>query len=234
MGVMDERSSRLFVGVCLLVLLWIGTYWLYEPGGKTPAISFDVPATGASDPGGVRPDPSRGGPGGGAGADPSGVPISSDPPPGSNGQDPDLRVVPPAFRQHTVRQGETFGSIARLYFGPDASDSIIARANPLRDPRRIKAGDVVAVPVDPGNIQGVVARPDGAPVEPPPPQTPPYVEYRVKAGDSLSRIAQSYYGSTRHADFIFQSNRDVLSSPDRLRVGQTLRLHPLPTEPGNP
>ncbi len=253
MGVMDERSSRLFVGICLLVLLWIGTYWLYEPGGsagaggrggrgKSLAISFDGPDPAMIDATVGQPGPLAGGgvqqvnPGGGAGSDgaTTGAVAPVDPSPGSGTQGSDLRVVPPEFRQHTVRQGETFGSIARLYFGPEASDSIIARANPLRDPRRIKAGDVVAVPIDAGNIQGVVVRPDGAPVEPPRPQTPPSVEYLVKAGDSLSRIAQSYYGSTRHADFIFQSNRDVLSSPDRLRVGQTLKLHPLPTEPGNP
>lgn len=217
MGVMDERSSRLFVGVCLLVLLWIGTYWLYDPGadnaGRTPTISFDPP----DEPMPVEPEP-----------------VVFEPPPPVEEPRPGLRVVPPAFHQHTVRQGETYESIARQYFGPSGSASVIARANPLKDPRRLKAGDVIDVPVDPDNIQGVVVRPDGVPAEPLPPQIPPVVEYQVKAGDSLSRIAQSYYGSTRHADFIFRSNRDVLSSPDRLRVGQTLRLPPLPAETANP
>jgi len=220
MGVMDERSSRLFVGICLLVLLWIGTYWLYDPaGGKaggTPTISFDMP----------DPPPTVG---------PAPAPIVFEPPPPVVDTRPGLRVVPPDFRPHTVRPGETYESIARQYFGPQASASIIARANPLKDPRRLKAGDVIDVPVDPDNIQGVVVGPDGAPAEPLPPPSGQAVEYLVKPGDSLSRIAQSYYGSTRHADFIFRSNRDVLASPDRLRVGQTLRLPPLPAaEPGNP
>ncbi len=233
MGVMDERSSRLFVGVCLLVLLWIGTYWLYEPGesrgGRAANISFDPPD---ADPPGAR----AGADGAGAGS-PSRPPVPAvrfEPVPEPPEPDPGLRVVRPDFRPHTVRAGETFESIARQYFGPSAPASIIARANPLKDPSRLKPGDVVDVPLDPDNIQGVVVRADGTPAEPPAPQTPEAVEYLVKPGDSLSRIAQSYYGSTRHADFIFRSNRDVLSSPDRLRVGQTLRLPPLPTEPADP
>jgi nucleoid-associated protein YgaU len=225
MGVMDERSSRLFVGICLLVLLWIGTYWLYEPGGGkaggNPSISFD-PSDGSAP---VQPTPE-------AARDP--IPVRFEPVPPPAELDPGLRVVAPAVRKHTVRQGDTFESIARQYFGPEGSASVIARANPLKDPTRLKPGDVIIVPEDPDNIQGVVVRADGAPAEAPPPQTPPAVEYLVKPGDSLSRIAQSYYGSTRHADFIFRSNRDVLSSPDRLRVGQTLRLPPLPAEPANP
>lgn len=226
MGVMDERSSRLFVGVCLLVLLWIGTYWLYDPGadnaGRTPTISFDppdgpAPALTGGDP--PLPEP---------------IPVRFEPVPPPDDPDPGLRVVPPVFRQHTVRENETYESIARLYFGPQGSASVIARANPLKDPRRLKPGDVIDVPAEPDNIQGVVVRADGERAEAPPPRTPPVVEYRVQSGDSLSRIAQSYYGSTRHADFIFRSNRDVLSSPDRLRVGQTLRLPPLPAEPTSP
>lgn len=221
MGVMDERSSRLFVGACLLVLLWIGTYWLYDPdgtaGGRTPSISFDTP-----DPPAV------------VARAPAPVPVVFEPVPPPAASDPGLRIVPPVIRQHTVRRGETYESIARQYFGSAGSAAVIARANPLKDPRRLKAGDVIDVPVDPDNIQGMVVRADGTPAEAPPPRTPPTVEYLVKPGDSLSRIAQSYYGSTRHADFIFRSNRDVLSSPDRLRVGQTLKLPPLPAESSNP
>lgn len=53
------------------------------------------------------------------------------------------------------------------------------------------------------------------------------VEYLVKPGDSLSKIAQNFYGSARHADFIYQSNRNTLRSKNSIRVGQTLKLPPL-------
>jgi nucleoid-associated protein YgaU len=28
---MDERTSRIFIGLCLLVLVWIGVYWMWQP-----------------------------------------------------------------------------------------------------------------------------------------------------------------------------------------------------------
>ena len=228
MGAMDERSSRIFVGICLLVLLWIGTYWIYDPGPSPQAatISFDqpdqpdrVPPAPYRNAGPVAPapDPTPAAPG----------PVTLDPGPArAEPVQPGTRVVPPEFREHVVAEGETFETIARVYFGSASFGPVIARANPLKDPRRLRAGEVVRVPVDPGNVQGVVVREDGAPD--PPPRPDPVVEYVVKPGDSLSRIAQSYYGSERHADFIFRANADTLASPDRLRVGQTLRLPPLP------
>lgn len=223
MGVMDERSSRLFVGICLLVLLWIGTYWLYEPGGrKQPTIRFD-PATATDTP---QPPPS-----GPVASNPI-PPVRFEPVVPPTRTDPGLRVEPPDVREYIIRPGDTLESIARDQLGSASLASAIARANPLKDPRRLRVGEMLRIPVDPDNIQGRVVREDGTPPEQPVPiHVPPVVEYRVKAGDTLSRIAQSYYGSVRHADFIFRANRDILSSPDSLRVGQTLKLPPLPTEP---
>lgn len=228
MGVMDERSSRMFVGVCLLVLLWIGTYWVYDPNrrGRNAEISFAQPETPAN-------------------AQPATVvepltqpPIVEAPPPAivpSEAGEPGegLRVEPPRFRDYTVRANDTYESIARRELGSASLVGAIARANPLKDPTRLQPGQTLRLPLDPDNIQGrVVAEDSGRPVVPPAPQTPPAVEYSVKPGDTLTGIARSYYGSVRHADFIFASNRDVLASPDSLRVGQVLRLPPLPAGDG--
>jgi nucleoid-associated protein YgaU len=88
---------------------------------------------------------------------------------------------------------------------------------------------VIIIPIDPGNIQGrplVQQQPDprmaaaetaGAPVE-----------YTVKPGDTLSRIARNHYGSVAYKDLIFRANRDRLRSEDSLQVGQKLRLPPKP------
>lgn len=221
MGVLDERSSRLFVGICLLVLLWIGTYWIYEPGPRRqPDIRFD-PATTADTP--SAPEPLAQNPVPPVRFEPVQPPVNTD---------PTLRVEPPGVREYIIRPGDTFETIARDQLGSEALASAIARANPLKDPRRLRVGEMLRIPVDPDNIQGRVVREDGTPPEQPVPiHVPPVVEYRVKPGDTLSRIAQSYYGSVRHADFIFRANRDILSSPDSLRVGQTLKLPPLPAEP---
>lgn len=48
--------------------------------------------------------------------------------------------------------------------------------------------------------------------------------YTVKAGDTLSSIAKAQLGNeSRHTE-IFKANRHILSNPDQIDVGQTLRL----------
>ncbi|OGV49539.1 MAG: hypothetical protein A2X49_08195 [Lentisphaerae bacterium GWF2_52_8] len=54
--------------------------------------------------------------------------------------------------------------------------------------------------------------------------------YTVKANDSLVKISKEIYGTSKHAELIFEANRNILSSPDRLDVGQRLRIPLLPGE----
>ena len=48
--------------------------------------------------------------------------------------------------------------------------------------------------------------------------------YVVRPDDSLASIAVKYYGSTAAVNDIFWTNKDRLSDPDLLRVGQTIFL----------
>ena len=48
--------------------------------------------------------------------------------------------------------------------------------------------------------------------------------YTVVAGDNLSKIARHFYGSANAWKRIFDANRDQLSDPDRIRVGQVLKI----------
>ena len=48
--------------------------------------------------------------------------------------------------------------------------------------------------------------------------------YVVRPGDSLASIAVIFYGSTDAVNDIFWANKDRLSDPDQLRVGQTIFL----------
>ncbi len=48
--------------------------------------------------------------------------------------------------------------------------------------------------------------------------------YVVRPGDSLASIAVKYYRSTDAVNDIFWANKDRLSDPDQLRVGQTIFL----------
>lgn len=53
----------------------------------------------------------------------------------------------------------------------------------------------------------------------------PYAQYHlVKKGDTLSKIALEYYGDANLYPQIFEANRDILKDPNKIRVGQRLRI----------
>lgn len=57
--------------------------------------------------------------------------------------------------------------------------------------------------------------------------------YLVKAGDTLTGIATRLLGSSTRYGELFEANREILSSPNDLKIGMTLRVPPLipPREP---
>src|SRR5262249_160797 len=48
--------------------------------------------------------------------------------------------------------------------------------------------------------------------------------YTVKPGDTLSKISKQFYGSTSDYMKIFDANRDQLTDPDKIKVGQELKI----------
>jgi len=52
----------------------------------------------------------------------------------------------------------------------------------------------------------------------------PAQTYTVQKGDTLSEIAQKFYGKGSEYRRIFEANRDQLSDPDKIRPGQTLKI----------
>ena len=50
--------------------------------------------------------------------------------------------------------------------------------------------------------------------------------YTVKAGDTLSKIAKEHYGNANDYMKIFNANKDKLTDPDKIKVGQVLSTPP--------
>jgi nucleoid-associated protein YgaU len=48
--------------------------------------------------------------------------------------------------------------------------------------------------------------------------------HEVKSGETLSKLAQRYYGDASLYPKIFEANKDVLKDPNLIRVGQKLRI----------
>jgi len=60
-------------------------------------------------------------------------------------------------------------------------------------------------------------------------ETEQYRFYTVSAGDSLGAIAVKFYGNVDKYPVIFRANRNILSSPNNIRVGQRLAIPDLPS-----
>ncbi len=123
---------------------------------------------------------------------------------------------PAAALTHTVRAGETLSRIAEIHLGDADRWREIADANGIADPRALQAGQTLKVP-------GAVAspKPEAPAPTPKPPQTST-VRYTVRSRDTLSAIAQVFYGDHTRWREIAKANG--LSNPGALRVGQVLTI----------
>jgi len=72
-----------------------------------------------------------------------------------------------------------------------------------------------------GNVEGVGCVEDHIEVENPEPEA---VFYTVQKGDSLSKISKAQYGDPMKYNAIFEANKPMLSHPDKIYPGQTLRI----------
>lgn len=79
---------------------------------------------------------------------------------------------------------------------------------------------IAASPFTAGSGNSAAQQIEEAPV--PAAQDPPAKIHTVKSGDTLSGIAKSYYGNGAAYPQIFNANRDKLSDPNKIRVGQVL------------
>ncbi|STZ07305.1 LysM domain/BON superfamily protein [Moraxella caprae] len=72
-----------------------------------------------------------------------------------------------------------------------------------------------------GNVQHVAQVDDQLTLATPEPESR---FYTVKSGDTLSKIAKEMYGNANDYNKIFEANQPLLSHPDKIYVGQVLRI----------
>lgn len=224
---MADQWGRVIAGSAALAVLWIGVYWAWEPSpppityGSTPETSTEAGPDAI--PSHVTPEPRRTTPA--PPPQPVEAPVAPAPkptPPAPPPESTEPKAVAPQFTTYRVRPGDTLNSIAARVLGSERHASAIAKANPFKDPQRLRVGEEIRIPRDPGNIQGR----DTGPAKPE--RAAGGRDYKVESGDTLSSISKQFYGTVRHADLIFEANRATLKSPDELREGQTLTIPPKP------
>ena len=140
---------------------------------------------------------------------------------------------------HVVRQGDTLWDLARRYYGNPLLLSKIQEANRdrlLTTSTSLKIGmelvipDVPAsgrAPAEEAKAESGAAATAGAGRETPPAEVD-YETYVVRAGDTLSMIAQRFYGDNRLIRPIVEANPRLAANPNRIVVGWQLRIPGLP------
>ncbi|MCU0568851.1 MAG: LysM peptidoglycan-binding domain-containing protein [Oculatellaceae cyanobacterium Prado106] len=107
---------------------------------------------------------------------------------------------------YTVQVGDTLSSIAQRFYGNKERWHDIYEANRSvigNDPNRLRAGIQIALPGS--NIR----------------------TYTVQSGDTLSSIAQQFYGVSRRWDPIYEANRSLIGNdPNQLRPRILLIIPP--------
>lgn len=239
---MTDTPSRMFGLVCVLILIWVGVYWLYEPTAAPPLVTRDAgrPALPPSTEPSVTPADGPARPEGALGPQapvvpPPPAPVEPEPqPPAPEG--PRTRVVAPKFREYKVQRGDTsFEKVAERVFNDRRKWEIIAKANPFVTSDRLKPGrTVLKIPLDPENIQGkLVTEGGGSPPAsqtPPTPATPGETTYVIQPDDTLWAIAKKVYGRGSEWRTIYDANRDAIKDPDRPKAGTVLKIPPKPKD----
>jgi membrane-bound lytic murein transglycosylase D len=137
-----------------------------------------------------------------------------------------LASIPPerrvAFRTHVVSRGETLAALARRY---GSRAQAIVDANGLSPRARLLKGAELIIPIDAPSAGASAAAPRAdAPAAAS--DDAGAIRYRVRPGDTLTRIA-SRYGTS--VDRLRSWNR---LQDTRLSAGETLKIYPRRTSSG--
>lgn len=107
----------------------------------------------------------------------------------------------PGIKDMKVAFNDGVVSITGAADSPEAMEKAVLMAGNIKGVSEVKA-DAVTVPVS----------------------APKAEYYVIKSGDTLSKLAKKYYGNAKDYPRIFEANREVIKDPDKIFVGQKIRI----------
>jgi len=130
---------------------------------------------------------------------------------------------------HTIQPDESISILAQRYYGDYKKFHLIARYNGLEDASKIRVGQQIKIPV----IKGTPIMADPSEIQTDSGKAPKaksgeiitvkrFIIHTVKAEESLSGLAQMYYGDYKKFDLIAKFND--MEETNSLRVGQEIRI----------
>ena len=130
---------------------------------------------------------------------------------------------------HTLQPNETISTLADKYYGDYRKFHLIAEYNELEDATKVTVGQKIKIPV----LEGMPIMVDRAAIKTDSGKTPEsmpgelitvkrYVTHSVQPGETLSKLAQMYYGDLMQYPIIAKFNN--LEDGVPVRVGQELKI----------
>ncbi len=119
-----------------------------------------------------------------------------------------------------VPEEHKLGTLSKIILGGlgVAGATLAAKAVASKFGNKDEADEAVETDESAGNVAPEAA-PSSAPASGAQART-----YTVVSGDTLSKIAKQYYGNANDWPKIFDANKDKLSNPDKINIGQVLRI----------
>ena len=124
-------------------------------------------------------------------------------------------------RLYVVKRGESFFTITKKLFGTVRYFPEVQKANPDVDPRRLRPGQVIAIPA----VARVTLREEhlATPEDMKPKPAKVYLEqdatHLIRPGETLEGISKRYYNRRQKWRHILRANLGRIGSPKRLRPG---------------
>ncbi len=121
----------------------------------------------------------------------------------------------PEYVLHEIKKGESLSMIAKQYYGDFKKFDIIARYNNLNDATMIAPGQTIRVPVLPGTMLTIPEVKSEM-------KSKGFVMHRIAPGETISRLAQIYYGDYHKFHIIAQYNR--MDDATQVKVGDRIKI----------
>jgi nucleoid-associated protein YgaU len=136
---------------------------------------------------------------------------------GSKGTVSDSQASSDSTETYVVQPGDTFSSIAIKLYNDERRWVDISQAN-FVDPTKLKVGQELRLP----DAKQTLSK-----EEPSPPGPGGIQTYTIRTGDSLSTVAETYYGDPTLWRTIYNFNRDKIGeNPNAIQAGMALKVPP--------
>jgi len=124
---------------------------------------------------------------------------------------------------YAVQTDDTLRSISRKAYGTTRKWSAIANANNVQlgnNPDSLQVGMKLIIPPLTNTDDAILPSNSSTSL----PALNEDGTYTIQSGDFLGSIAQKLFGTSRKWEKIYELNKDVLTTPHKLKIGQVLRI----------